>query len=57
MILPWNLRRRMMMAAVASVDIANLLIHGSCTFTDYGIVTMGDDKGYRLLAISCSLHL
>ena len=57
MILPWNLRRRMMMAAVASVDIANLLIHGSCTFTDYGIVTMGDDKGYRLLAITQSGNL
>ena len=57
MIAPWNLRRRMMMAAVASVDIANLLIHGSCTFTDYGIVTMGDDKGYRLLAITQSGNL
>ena len=57
MISPWNLRRRMMMAAVASVDIAKLLIHGSCTFTDYGIVTMSDDKGYRLLAITQSGNL
>ena len=53
----WALRRRMMMAAVVSVDVANLLIQGSCTFTDYGIVTMSDGKSYRLLAITQSGNL
>ena len=57
MIAPWNLRRRMMLAAVASVDIANLLIQGSCTFTDYGVVTMGNGDDYRLLAITQSGNL
>ena len=57
MIAPWNLRRRMMMAALAGVDVANLLIQGSCTFTDYGIVTMGDGNDYRLLAITQSGNL
>ena len=46
----WALRRRMMMAATGGVDVANLLIQGSCTFTDYGVVTMGDGNNYRLLA-------
>ena len=54
----WALRRRMMMAALDSgVDVANLLIQGSCTFTDYGVVTMGDGNDYRLLAITQSGNL
>lgn len=57
MIAPWILRRRMMMSAPAGVDVANLLIQGSCTFTDYGIVTMGDGNNYRLLAITQSGNL
>ena len=57
MIAPWILRRRMMMSAPAGVDVANLLIQGSCTFTDYGIVTMGDGNDYRLLAITQSGNL
>lgn len=53
----WALRRRMMMAASGGVDEANLLIQGSCTFTDYGVVTMGDGNDYRLLAITQSGNL
>lgn len=53
----WALRRRMMMAASGGVDVANLLIQGSCTFTDYGVVTMGDGNDYRLLAITQSGNL
>lgn len=53
----WALRRRMMMATSGGVDVANLLIQGSCTFTDYGIVTMGDGNDYRLLAITQSGNL
>lgn len=53
----WALRRRMMMAALGGVDVANLLIQGSCTFTDYSVVTMGDGNDYRLLAITQSGNL
>lgn len=53
----WALRRRMMMSAHAGVDVANLLIQGSCTFMDYGVVTMGDGNNYRLLAITKSGNL
>lgn len=56
MIVPWALRRRMM-ATLGGVDVANLLIQGSCTFTDYGVVTMGDGNDYRLLAITQSGNL
>ena len=57
MIAPWNLRRRMMMAAQGGVDVANMLIQGSCTFTDYSVVTMSDGNDYRLLAITQSGNL
>lgn len=53
MIAPWALRRRMM-ATLGGVDVANLLIQGSCTFTDYGVVTMSDGNAYRLVAITGS---
>lgn len=53
MIAPWALRRRMM-ATLGGVDVANLLIQGSCTFTDYGVVTMSDGNAYRLAAITGS---
>lgn len=53
----WTLRRRMMAALNGGVDVANLLIQGSCTFTDYGVVTMGDGNDYRLLAITQSGNL
>lgn len=50
----WAMRRRMMMAAQGGVDVANMLIEGSCTFTDYGVVTMSDGNAYRLVAITGS---
>ena len=51
-------RRRMMMAALGSgIDVAAMTIQGSCTFTDYGVVTMGDGNDYRLLAITQSGNL
>lgn len=53
----WAMRRRMMMAARGGVDVANMLIQGSCTFTDYGVVTMGNGNDYRLLAITQSGNL
>lgn len=53
----WAMRRRMMMAAQGGVDVANMLIQGSCTFTDYGVVTMGNGNDYRLLAITQSGNL
>lgn len=53
----WALRRRMMAALNGGVDVANLLIQGSCTFTDYGVVTMGNGNDYRLLAITQSGNL
>lgn len=36
------------------VDVAAMTIQGSCTFTDYGIVTMSDGNAYRLVAITGS---
>ena len=36
------------------VDVAAMTIQGSCTFTDYGIVTMSDGNNYRLVAITGS---
>lgn len=48
-------RRRMMMSALGSgVDVAAMTIQGSCTFTDYGVVTMSDGNNYRLVAITGS---
>lgn len=48
-------RRRMMMAALgSSIDVAAMTIQGSCTFTDYGVVTMSDGNAYRLVAITGS---
>ena len=41
------------MAASGGVDVANLVIEGSCTFQDYGVVQMNDGD-YRLLAITSS---
>lgn len=38
------------------VDVANLVIGGSCTFQDYGVVQMNDGD-YRLLAITNSGNL
>ena len=44
-----------MMAALGSgVDVAAMTIQGSCTFTDYGVVTMSDGNNYRLVAITGS---
>ena len=48
----YALRRRMMMP-VLGIDVANLVIEGSCTFQDYGVVQMNDGD-YRLLAITGS---
>lgn len=45
------------MATSGGLDVANLVIQGSCTFTDYDIVTMGDGNDYRLLAITQSGNL
>lgn len=36
------------------VDVAAMTIQGSCTFADYGIVTMSDGNNYRLVAITGS---
>lgn len=48
-------RRRMMMGALGSgVDVAAMIITGSCTFTDYDVVTMSDGNDYRLLVITQS---
>lgn len=44
------------MAASGGVDVANLVIQGSCTFQDYGVVEMHDGD-YRLLAITNSGNL
>ena len=44
------------MAASGGVDVANLVIEGSCTFQDYGVVQMNDGD-YRLLAITNSGNL
>ena len=50
------LRRGTTMAASGGVDVANLVIEGSCTFQDYGVVQMNDGD-YRLLAITNSGNL
>ena len=44
------------MTASDGVDVANLVIEGSCTFQDYGVVQMNDGD-YRLLAITSSGNL
>lgn len=51
-----HLRRGRMMTASGGVDVANLVIEGSCTFQDYGVVQMNDGD-YRLLAITSSGNL
>lgn len=51
-----HLRRRTTMAASGGVDVANLIIQGSCTFQDYDVVQMNDGD-YRLLAIIYSGNL
>src|SRR5574344_2393612 len=50
----YALRRRMMMAAMASVDISALSITYTGAYTDYGMVTMSDGVRYRLLAFTSS---
>lgn len=50
----YALRRRMMMAAMASIDISALSITYTGTYTDYGMVTMSDGAQYRLLAFTSS---
>lgn len=50
----YALRRRMMMAAMASVDISALSITYTGAYTDYGMVTMSDGARYRLLAFTSS---
>ena len=50
----YALRRRMMMAAMTSVDISALSITYTGTYTDYGMVTMSDGARYRLLAFTSS---
>ena len=50
----YALRRRMMMAAMASVDISALSITYTGDHTDYGMVTMSDGARYRLLAFTSS---
>ena len=44
------------MTASGGVDVANLVIEGSCTFQDYGVVEMHDGD-HRLLAITSSGNL
>lgn len=44
----------MMSALGSGVDVAAMTIEGSCTFTDYGVVTMSDGNNYRLVAITGS---
>ena len=50
----WALRRRMMMAAMAPVDISAISITYTGAHTDYGMVTMSDGARYRLLAFTAS---
>ena len=50
----YALRRRMMMAAMASIDISALSITYTGAYTDYGMVTMSDGARYRLLAFTSS---
>ena len=53
-LMQYALRRRMMMAAMASVDISALSITYTGAHTDYGMVTMSDGARYRLLAFTSS---
>ena len=50
----YALRRRMMMAAMTSVDVSALSITYTGAHTDYGMVTMSDGARYRLLAFTAS---
>ena len=50
----YALRRRMMMAAMASIDVSALSITYTGAHTDYGMVTMSDGARYRLLAFTGS---
>lgn len=50
----YALRRRMMMAAMTSIDVSALSITYTGTYTDYGMVTMSDGARYRLLAFTSS---
>ena len=50
----YALRRRMMMAAMVSIDISALSITYTGAYTDYGMVTMSDGARYRLLAFTSS---
>lgn len=50
----YALRRRMMMAAMASIDVSALSITYTGAYTDYGMVTMSDGARYRLLAFTAS---
>ena len=50
----YALRRRMMMAAMTSIDISALSITYTGAHTDYGMVTMSDGARYRLLAFTAS---
>lgn len=42
------------MAGLAVADVTKLLIQGTCTFTDHGIVSMSNGNNYRLLSITKS---
>ena len=53
-LMQYALRRSMMMAAMASVDISALSITYTGAHTDYGMVTMSDGARYRLLAFTSS---
>ena len=53
-LMQYALLRRMMMAAMASVDISALSITYTGAYTDYGMVTMSDGARYRLLAFTSS---
>lgn len=50
----YALRRRMMMAAMTSIDVSALSITYTGAHTDYGMVTMSDGARYRLLAFTSS---
>lgn len=50
----YALRRRMMMAAMTSIDVSALSITYTGAYTDYGMVTMSDGARYRLLAFTAS---
>lgn len=53
-LMQYALRRRMMMAAMASIDVSALSITYTGSHTDYGMVTMSDGARYRLLAFTSS---